>query len=365
MRDDSLRLHLHEHEALVSAAASVAPLEECSADLSLCDGPRPGREGDLALLRVSAENGLRRIGLQNSAGRPVSLYPGDCFVGVLGLRESTEHVLGEVPAGALVRGRRLHLLSAGGVVGTALSVPPSERPAIALDLLGLLSCQGLGVNLSRWRPAPVAAGPLPPALLVAGTATGVGKTTLACRLIHVLARLRGERVGSLMLSGSGGKEDTLAHRAAGAHGFHSFIETGLCCSYGCPGEDYVARIDALCARAAAEGATVLVGELGGDLVWGNNEALLRRARIARDARGLFLVAHDALGALGATRLLDEWGVAAPVRQVVSWTQNHGAMALRYRRLLQAPLLDPADEAALAEAVDGLLVPQPRRKAIGE
>lgn len=348
MKDDTIMLSLAGlPEAVVTAAASLVPFERLALTACAYHEPRLGHEGDLVVLAVSESNGYRPMAVQNATGRIVSLFPGRSLIGVLGMRQSTGQAMGQVPTEAIGRGSRLHLLSEGGVVGFAAV----ESSQVALDLLGFLTHDGTPVNLSQWGASPVEPCTLPPVILVGGTATGIGKTTLACRIIHLLARDKMQRVASIMLSGSGGKADTLAHRSAGAHIFHSFIEAGLCNSYGCSPERYVSLVDNLCYEIAhKEHPSVLVGEMGGDLLWGNNEVLLRRASFMHNVVCLFVVSHDTLGAFGATHVLRDWEVNVPLRYVVSWTQNHGALALRFKQYLQQDLVDPSDERSLVRAI---------------
>jgi len=348
MKDETMMLSVVGlPEAVVTAAASLVPFEQLAPSACVHDEPRLGHEGDVVIVAVSESNGYRPMAVQNATGRLVSLFPGSTLIGVLGMRQSTGQVMGQVPTEVLERGSHLHLLSEGGVVGVAAA----GSPQIALDLIGFLAYEGSPVNLSQWGASPVAPCALPPVILVGGTATGIGKTTLACRIIHLLARDKTQRVASIMLSGSGGKADALAHRSAGAHFFHSFIEAGLYNSYGCSPERYVSLVDNLCYEIAEEEhPSVVVGEMGGDLLWGNNEVLLRRASFMRNVVCLFIVSHDTLGAFGATHVLRDWGVNAPLRYVVSWTQNHDALALRFKQLLRQDLVDPSDERSLVRAI---------------
>ena len=264
--DESLRIDVeHLPGALVTAAASMAPLQDIAHELTLEAHARVVQDGDLALFRVSDENTFRSMQVQDSSGRRMSIYGGDLLIGVLGARESPSHVLGELPRKLVEPGARLHLLSDAGVVGALLFA--ADQQPVALELCGLLAWKRTAANLSRWRGRPPGLCTLPPVILIVGTATGIGKTTLTCRLIHTLVHDHGELVGSIMLSGSGGKDDALAYRAAGARFTHSFIEAGLGTSYSCPPREFVGLVDGICHRMAAEERpSIIVGELGGRLL---------------------------------------------------------------------------------------------------
>lgn len=356
MQDDSLFVDLEGGmTALVSASASVWPFEARGDRVRLLCTPREPHEGDLVVVRVRPENGWRPVHLQNACGRPVSLYPGDLFVGVMGLRQSTEHVMGALPDHLVGRGDSLSLLSEGGVIGTCVFAPARHGPPPPVEVVGFLELGKAPCNLDVVRPPSMDAVTLPPVILVAGTSTGVGKTTLAGRIIHVLSQMPGQTVGSIMLSGSGGKSDTLAHRAAGARFFHSFIETGLCNSYGCPPDEFVERVDDLVYRMVAhERPTVIVGEMGGDFIFGNNEPLLRQSCLIPATIGLFVVCHDALATLGALRVLESWEIRAPIHPVVSWSQNHAAMRLRFARFIRKEPLDPDNGPMLTRLLDQMI-----------
>lgn len=358
MLDESLRIDVGEHRGcFVSASASIALAGALAAEskpFTLLSGPRVPHDGDLLLVRVAARRGTRPGWLQNAYGRRIPLLPGDVFVGIAGARDSTEGPQGEVPPMALTRGAELHLLSEGGIVGRALWVPPNGG-VVELELLGNVA---RGAKALRLAPDPgrrVEPTPLPPMLLVAGTATGIGKTTLATRLIHTLTQRLGQRVSAIMMSGTGGKGDTLMHRAAGAHHFHSFIEAGLTSSYGERPEIHVAQLEKMLVRMARdEMPDVIVGEMGGDFVWGANDVFLRKSWAMQHVAGMWLVTHDVVGAWGARQLLSRWGVSVPLVHVVSWTQSYGAMKRRFARMVGEEPVDPTDDGALEERLESLL-----------
>lgn len=336
----------------ICAVLGVIPFDKIANELSIDPGPRHVKEGDVVLAKVSSANGYRSVVFQELEGRSLHLCPGDSVVGVLGLRQSTTHLVGRIPSQPLNVGDRLHLLSEGGIVGELTYSPARlEEPPI-LEITGILMLNGGVLNMADFAPPPDDPCPLPPILLVAGTSSEIGKTTLSRNIIRFLVRKYRLDVTSIIMSGTGGKADAMAHREAGAKYFHSFIETGFSNSYGCDPRVFLPALESLFYRVAArEDPDVIIGEMGGDLIWGNNDAILSESVLTRSVRLLIVVASDAVSALGAKDLLSRWGVRIPLAFASYWLRSYGGMALRFRKHLKEECIDATDKNAIERFVD--------------
>ena len=361
MKDDYLDIAIDGMKINVAGSVlSAVPLKNLEDGMTIDNQPLRGSEGDLLLAKLSSGNKLRKIMMQNHGGRPVRVYPGDLILGVLGCRQSTTHIAGEVPAYPLGKESRIHLLSEGGILGTVTFIPAFMGEPVQLDVAGLVKYAGKTMNIRDFGAPEVQRCYLPPILLIAGTSSEIGKTTLATRIIHILSRKYGLKVCSVIMSGTGSKSEALEYRAAGAAFFHSFIEAGFCNSYSCPKETFLPALENLFYRIATdEKPDIIIGELGGDFVWGNNDAILRDSIIMEYVELVIVIPNDVLAAIGTIEVFNSWRVRTQRLFVNSWLRSYGGMSMRYRKILDEELLDPDD----ARQIDRILYHQVVRKLL--
>ncbi|MDD5557041.1 MAG: hypothetical protein PHN82_07315 [bacterium] len=343
-------------DVTIGSVLGIIPFETIGEGLSVDAGPLPVREGDVILARVSVENGYRELLMQDVRGRGVHLYPDDLLAGVAGLRQSTTHYVGCLPRGMVHRGRRLHLLSEGGIIGEAVYCPARLAAPVLLDVEGVLRHDGGVLNMSEFAPARVPAVPLPPIVLVAGTSADIGKTTLASQIIRILSHRYALAVCSVVVSGTGSRADAMTHMEAGARHSHSFIEAGLSNTYGCGAGTLLPALENVVYRSVfRDRPDVIVGEMGGDFIWGNNDAILRASALMRAVRILIVVAGDAVSAIGARELLSRWGVGVPLVFAFSWLRSFRGIALRCRKYLPEECVDATDGKAVERFVRDVLL----------
>jgi len=241
-------------------------------------------------------------------------------------------------------------------MGEVTFIPAFMGSPVELEIIGLLRYGGKALNMAGFALPHISEQPLPPLILVAGTSSEIGKTTLASKIIHILEAGRGLRVSSVMLSGTGSKADALEHRAAGASFFHSFIELGFCNTYRCDRSTFLAGIrNLLYWIAREERPDIIVGELGGDFVWGHNDDILTDPRIMQHAIKLLVVINDVVGAIGTLEIFRAWKLNVPVAFAGSWQRSHGGMRLRFEKLLNRPLLDIGNWGQIEKLIDDLPV----------
>jgi hypothetical protein len=297
-----------------------------------------GCEGDLVVAEVvGSPTGYRRV--ENSHGRLVELYPEDRFVGVLGNRESSQNVVGHIPAGGLDtrQGEGLAVLSGTGIIGVATDTRGGNETRVRLH--GLVRGEnGHRRNLVdlayAWdRPVSTSA----PMVIVAATASGAGKTRLTADLVSRIHG-RGLRCTAGKLAGTAGLEDILQYFDAGACHVLDSHHAGLPSTYTSP-RRYLASLRSMVHELNAAAPAVVVGELGGDLVGCNVETFFRCEEVMEHVVQIALIVVDTVAAIGALTLLRAWAPNAAVSLVVPYCRNPAAAALRAEAHLGEPVLD--------------------------
>jgi len=273
-------------------------------------------------------------------------------------------------------------LAAGGIVGvlegSADSANPLAQRSTPFIPVGRLMKRHGGSGGSAGADAPLLAvtvaslappfvAPAPqqaaacPVILVAGTSAEAGKSTFASKLIAALAK-SGKRVGAVKVTGTGGCQDTRQYRAAGAVCAFDQVDGGLPTTY-VAADAFAAMAHAPFRLCDVVGVDVIVAELGGDIIWANNETLLRGSagttpEVMRRVAAAFLIANDTLAALGAQRWCEQTMgadvAAAKVVPVCCPFRNHVGALRRSSALGLAPPLHPNDVAAALDAIGSRL-----------
>jgi hypothetical protein len=320
-----------------------------AAQLAACTlGPAADAvEGALLLVETLGEPGSIRT-LEDRSAREVALYRGDRFVAVLGNRHSGTSEYGDVPPRlAPPNAPTLDLLARAGVVGHGRCLPPQHAALgfTRVKVLGVPLRGGRALQLRDLCPAPSSApssAPAVPTVLVAGSASEVGKTTACTALIRAFKR-RGCVVGAAKLTGTGRLRDVLAMHDAGADRVHDFPEFGLATTY-TAAAPVLAAAHAMLGLLDAGGCEVVVAELGGDLLEANADRLLSDAALARRTRAVVHVASDVVGIVGALALYRDLGVRAAVQATLPYRRN-ALGSIERLRAFGLSALDVADDAA--------------------
>jgi hypothetical protein len=268
--------------------------------VTLTNMRRQPSQGDLVVARVVSVGQHRA--LEDRHGRRVRLYAGDLVVGAYGNRYATDFYEGYVPTGP-----HTHLLTAGGVIGTVASSHVKRTSPTALEVIGALADgAGTGVNLAdvvHLDPPP--AHPRPTTVVVVGSSMSAGKTTTVAGVIRGWVR-SGLTVGAGKATGSGSGKDRWVYVDAGAHATVDFLDFGMPSTFGYPTEHLVATMHRIRDALAAEGATHVVLEIADGLLQPQNRQLL--SALPGFADSVLLAVGDALGAVGAERILASAGV---------------------------------------------------------
>lgn len=287
------------------------------------------RAGDVVMFKVTDPGAFAEI--ECSTGRRVPLALGGNYIGVLGDSSSLSHFTSDLSQLAGGRQTRAHMVSVAGMISAATSqsrdlhAVSGFRSPPKVTLLGSVLDAATGEPLntiaaaldyssSRLRNALEAH----PIVLLVGTTTNVGKTTLAGELIAAFSALR--PCAAIKATGTGSLNDSAQHRRAGAYFATSFMEEGLPSTYFLESSDVVAAFRRMlrsvpspssspppppdARKGAVEtGDPLIVAECGGDLIWAGNPALFASAHIMQNVRAIVLCADNAVAALGAVTML--------------------------------------------------------------
>ncbi|MEY9848330.1 hypothetical protein ABH940_005431 [Streptacidiphilus sp. BW17] len=321
-------------------------------DCQIADGL--GTEGDVIAVRVTDPGGITALVDHREQQHPVKA--GTVLLGVLANRDSTTHASGHIPQAGLpiIGGTPLAWLGGqSGLIGTLDWSPApdnqlGQQAAGRVEAIGLVHTQFGVLNIAQLSRTPTTeTDPHTRLLVVAGTAAEVGKTTLASRIIRHLTATK-LRVVAVKPTGSGGITDSLAHRAAGAVAAYDLVDCGLPSSYTDPGR-YARHIRQCLAYAAQHRPDVVLVELGGDLLWGNNDVFLRQPGLREQVTDVLCVCADATGALGVDAFLRQRALQdLPVTYTPTYTRNPATFTSRLQQLLgpATAVLDSTTDDAL-------------------
>ena len=306
-----------------------------SLDESILVGEGMGYEGDLILVESLSSKGAYAE-IEDLNGRSMKIYKGQKFVAILGNRESSKNLVGGIPnEGIYIDSHTvLHLLTNGGIVGNCDFSPYYMGDPLELRCLGLLNKDGKRMNsadnVQDWC---LELGSTAPIILVAGTATDAGKTTITSNIISILVNELNYDIAGCKLAGTGCLEDILAHKDAGAKWIADFPDVGLPSTYTSE-ERYMKGTRTLLHELNKHNPDFIIGELGGDIIWANIPTLLKMPDVMKNVIGIVLVPLDTLSVIGSLKLMDEWNVQTPVYIINSPFRNERASQMRIEKYVK-------------------------------
>ena len=287
--------------------------------LLLRDGVRP-RQGDLVLARVAAVGHHTKLELPE--GRRSQLYKGDEIVVTYANRYAPDQFEAEVPGDL----DECHLVAAGGIAAKMLSKNARTRNPTRIQPLGLLAdLHGRRLNVSDWRidgrPFPK---PLPPVIVVAGTAMNAGKTTAAARLIRGLV-CAGKRVGAAKVTGTGAGGDYWQMKDAGACEVVDFTDAGYASTYQLASQEIEKLFLRLLSHLGGLQTDVIVVEVADGVLQAETAGLLASPGFSYYCDKLIFAASDAMGAVAGVQWLQSKGLHV---SAVSGTLTASPLAIR-------------------------------------
>lgn len=262
--------------------------------------PRPG---DLVLAEVTALGQHRRLELPS--GRRAQMHRGDEIVVAYAHRYAPDQFEAEVPTDL----DECHLVAAGGIASRLVSRNSRIKRPTRIQPLGLIGdAQGNVLNLRDWsldsRSIPK---PLPPVIVVAGTAMNAGKTTAAAALIKGLARA-GRRVGAAKVTGTGAGGDFWQMTDAGAAEVVDFTDAGYASTYLLASHEVEKVFLRLLSHLSNRAVDVIVVEVADGILQGETADLLASPGFGYYCDGVVFAASDAMGAVAGAQWLSARGL---------------------------------------------------------
>lgn len=289
-------------------------------DLMLLKHGVQPRQGDLVLARVMGVGHHTKLELPE--GRRSQLYQGDEILVTYANRYAPDQFEAEVPDDL----EDCHLVAAGGIAARMLSKHAKTRNPTRIRPLGLLAdLHGRRLNINEWRidsePFPK---PLPPVIVVAGTAMNAGKTTAAARLIRGLVRA-GKRVGAAKVTGTGAGGDYWQMQDAGACEVVDFTDAGHASTYQLAPQEIEKVFLRLLSHLGSLKTEVIVVEVADGVLQAETAALLASPGFSYYCDKLVFAASDAMGAVAGVQWLQSKGLNV---HAVSGTLTTSPLAIR-------------------------------------
>jgi hypothetical protein len=300
---------------------SVESCEACVGDIVLFKLKNPGAYPDMETLW----------------GGRVSLEINKKYLGVLCERGSTKLITGEFQNKMKLRDNlELQLLAQAGGVGFATGFSPTLEKEYGygqpsdVEILGLLYDDKQDKVLSTLEllnsPSSdcFSIDALAPTILVLGTATDVGKTTVASELIKEISQKY--YCAAIKASGTGWYEDSLLHQKSGAFPILNFTFVGLPTTYYVDQDiylnamyklfDYVANPENIPKKfiqpemrdRVLQKPDIILVEHGGDLIWANIPTYLQDFKLMTPVKVILICSESALSLKGAIEEIHSMGI---------------------------------------------------------
>ena len=239
----------------------------------------------------------------------MTVTPGDLFVGTPGHRESTRWVVGGVPAGGLVPGRKYWVLSDCGVVGNLIGDSPLAKGHLGqVRYLGAVGKNGrtpLNIRQFAAHPKAGAADRGAAVFLILGTSAEVGKSTAGIGILQTLRQKGHASVVALKATGTSSLSEICVYLDFGAAQAFDCVDFGVPTTYPSQRSDIRPVFEAALDTCLSIPADAVVIECGGDILGANVPVFLDCFKRRRSDAKVILAASDALAALGAKQVLHQ------------------------------------------------------------
>jgi hypothetical protein len=296
---------------------------------------RKGKVGDVVLFRLKTPGAY--ADMETLWGKRIPLEVGGEYIGVLCERGSTKLLAAEFQSEKtyLEKGVELQLIAQAGGIGFATGFSPVLEKEYGCGVAS--DVEVVGVLYDERKESFIntidAFGfcydvhvleNIPPSILILGTATDVGKTTVVEAMLKEFSRKLS--CAAIKASGSGWFEDSLLHIQSGACPVVNFTFAGLPTTYYFAEEHYVNVMRQLFFWAAnpakiPEGLShpemrgrvvpepdILLVEHGGDLIWANVPAFLKDKQLMFNTTAIIICSESAVALIGALEELRSLGI---------------------------------------------------------
>lgn len=301
----------------------------------------PGREGCVCAFRLTSDS--PEVIVEAVSGRAMTMIPGDVFLGTPGYRESTRVAVGGIPARGLAPGKSYWLLSESGVVGDLIGGTPQAKTFLgqATYLGTLVGQDGRPMTIDRFSIPAVRHinDHGAPVYLIVGTSAEVGKTTAGIAVLKTLLGNGHKTVTVLKATGTASIAEIMTYHDHGATTVFDFVDFGLPSTYPSKRSGMARVFDRALDTCLSQPADAVLIECGGDMLAANIPVFLRRVRQRRRGAKIVLVAADALGALGGTRMLHGMGLSVDL--IAGPCTDTPALRQRTEALCRSPAVNLA------------------------
>src|SRR5262245_17186490 len=299
----------------------------------------PGLEGHVCAFKLASDSSTTVV--EAISGRAMTLVGDEVFLATPGNRESNRVLVGGVPAGGLVPGKKYWMLAESGVVGELITGTP-----LASGFLHQVKYLGVVVGdddriltLRQFAVAkvdePVDHGAM--VLLIVGTSAEVGKTTVGVSMLRTLLAKGHSRVIVLKATGTSAVAEIATYRDYGAAQAFDCVDFGLPTTYPSNRKDMDRVFDRALDTCLSIPADAVLIECGGDMLAANIPVFLRRLKFKRPPAKVVLAAADPLGAWGATRTLRDMKLSVDL--ITGPCTDTPASRQRTQTLCRAPAMN--------------------------
>ena len=258
-------------------------------------------------------------------------------------------LVGGVPNGGLVPGRKYWVLSESGVVGELITnTPLAKRFLGQVTYLGtVVDDSGKKFTLRQFAVPAVTrfkdhGAPLS---LIVGTGPEVGKTTAGLAVLRTFMTKGHATVIVLKATGTSSVAEIANYQDYGAAQVFDCVDLGLPTTYPSERKGMERIFDRAIDTCLAMPADAVIVECGGDMLAANIPVFLRRLKRRRSNAKVVLAAADPLGAWGATRMLRDIGL--PVNLITGPCTDTPASQRRTQSLCKSPAMNMAQEGRLS------------------
>jgi hypothetical protein len=233
------------------------------------------------------------------------MYRGDEILVAYGNRYAPDQFEAEVPPDL----GECHLVAAGGIASRQVNKHSRVKNPTRIAPLGLLAGpDGTPLNVRDWRlDSRSIPKPLPPVVVVAGTAMNAGKTTAAANLIKGLHRA-GKRVGAAKVTGTGAGGDYWQMKDAGACEVVDFTDAGYASTYMLSAPEVEKVFLRLLSHLGGLELDAIVLEVADGILQQESNDLLASEGFAFYCNRLLFAAGDAMGALAGVQWFQARGL---------------------------------------------------------
>ena len=318
-----MELHKYKIAAFTSCIRNISFFKTIYEDIKIKDKSNKAQSGDLVLLRITDCNSGYGI-VEDYSAENVKLNKGDYIVTTLGNRFSGTNVYGELLKSKISKGDLLFQLSISGIYGNYAFVENfhNNGKATEAELIGFLEYNQKVLNIKDinnvFNNIPKQNNKSKN-IFVFGTSAEVGKTTFVCNLAKT--KPNNSKISCAKVCGTGRLKDKNNYLKSNCNFAIDYVDLGYPTTYKQSVEtikNIIKNIEII----SSNNADYCIYEVGGDMLEGGADTILEFAKSINAY--IFIVVNDAMGALYARQLLDNYKYYV----FVAWKPNIKALSER-------------------------------------